>query len=423
MTGRTSALVLAATLATQGGGDPAAAHQPETRPNILWITSEDNAPSLGAYGDRDARTPVPRRLRASRPALPHRVVDGAGLCARPHCSHHRHVPAVDRRRAHAQPGATARGHADVPGAAARRGLLHDQQQQAGLQRDGGGRRPLASGVARWGRFRRRGHGWRVGRLVGHGALAQPPRRAAVLRGLQPRRHPRKPHSEEAGAEDPRSGRGACARLDAGHPRGARRLGRLPRQHDGDGRLGRTPARRARCRRARRRHHRLLFRRQRPGAAAPQTLRVRRRAARAAGGARTGEVPPPGAGRLRRGRSQRPPARIRRFGADGVEPGRPPSTGAHAGAGVHGSGRVAGAALRVRRAGAHGRALRPAACGPRPALRLHPQLHAAPRLRPVPGLRRADAGLAGVEAAVPGGPAEAAAVVGTGSRSLPRSCTT
>jgi arylsulfatase A-like enzyme len=58
MTGRTSALVLAATLATQGGGDPAAAHQPETRPNILWITSEDNAPSLGAYGDRDARTPV-----------------------------------------------------------------------------------------------------------------------------------------------------------------------------------------------------------------------------------------------------------------------------------------------------------------------------------------------------------------------------
>ena len=29
----------------------------QPRPNILWITSEDNAPNLGVYGDRDATTP------------------------------------------------------------------------------------------------------------------------------------------------------------------------------------------------------------------------------------------------------------------------------------------------------------------------------------------------------------------------------
>ena len=37
---------------------------PLSRPNILWITSEDNAPSLGAYGDRDAITPELDKLAA-----------------------------------------------------------------------------------------------------------------------------------------------------------------------------------------------------------------------------------------------------------------------------------------------------------------------------------------------------------------------
>ncbi|MEE2734618.1 MAG: sulfatase, partial [Verrucomicrobiota bacterium] len=32
------------------------------RPNILWITSEDNSPYLGCYGDLQARTPNLDRL-------------------------------------------------------------------------------------------------------------------------------------------------------------------------------------------------------------------------------------------------------------------------------------------------------------------------------------------------------------------------
>ena len=30
---------------------------PPSRPNILWIVSEDNSPLLGAYGDNFATTP------------------------------------------------------------------------------------------------------------------------------------------------------------------------------------------------------------------------------------------------------------------------------------------------------------------------------------------------------------------------------
>lgn len=37
----------------------------EERPNILWITSEDNGPFLGCYGDKNARTPVLNSLAAS----------------------------------------------------------------------------------------------------------------------------------------------------------------------------------------------------------------------------------------------------------------------------------------------------------------------------------------------------------------------
>lgn len=54
---RWSALVFAALVAACGSGDRPVAAQSSARPNILWITSEDNAPSLGAYGDRDAVTP------------------------------------------------------------------------------------------------------------------------------------------------------------------------------------------------------------------------------------------------------------------------------------------------------------------------------------------------------------------------------
>ena len=36
----------------------------QDRPNILWITSEDNSPVLGCYGDKQAHTPNLDRLAA-----------------------------------------------------------------------------------------------------------------------------------------------------------------------------------------------------------------------------------------------------------------------------------------------------------------------------------------------------------------------
>jgi arylsulfatase A-like enzyme len=67
---RAAALPCAATLAAAGalglgpgplGARPAAA---QARPNILWITSEDMSPNLGAFGDLYARTPHLDRLAA-----------------------------------------------------------------------------------------------------------------------------------------------------------------------------------------------------------------------------------------------------------------------------------------------------------------------------------------------------------------------
>ena len=50
------ALLLTPILLQLGCGEPGAP-EPDDRPNILWITSEDNGPHLGAYGDGYADTP------------------------------------------------------------------------------------------------------------------------------------------------------------------------------------------------------------------------------------------------------------------------------------------------------------------------------------------------------------------------------
>jgi uncharacterized sulfatase len=50
------------------------------RPHVLWITSEDNGPQLGCYGDRDADTPNLNRL-ASRGVRFRRVWSVAPVCA------------------------------------------------------------------------------------------------------------------------------------------------------------------------------------------------------------------------------------------------------------------------------------------------------------------------------------------------------
>jgi len=50
---KSAAALAVASLAARGG----AADKVADRPNILWITSEDNSPFLGCYGDKLARTP------------------------------------------------------------------------------------------------------------------------------------------------------------------------------------------------------------------------------------------------------------------------------------------------------------------------------------------------------------------------------
>jgi arylsulfatase A-like enzyme len=61
------------------GAWPAAA-QADDRPNILWISSEDNGPHLGAYGDPVARTPELDRL-AARGVRYTRAWSDAPVCA------------------------------------------------------------------------------------------------------------------------------------------------------------------------------------------------------------------------------------------------------------------------------------------------------------------------------------------------------
>ena len=71
-------------------------------PNILWVTSEDNGPHLGCYGDDYATTPNLDAL-AKKGMIYTRALSNAPVCApRPHNDHLRHVSTLNRFRAHAQ---------------------------------------------------------------------------------------------------------------------------------------------------------------------------------------------------------------------------------------------------------------------------------------------------------------------------------
>jgi uncharacterized sulfatase len=59
---------------------PIQAQKPQVRPNILWITSEDNGPHLGCYGDEYATTPNLDRLSA-RSLRYARAWSNAPVCA------------------------------------------------------------------------------------------------------------------------------------------------------------------------------------------------------------------------------------------------------------------------------------------------------------------------------------------------------
>ena len=55
-------------------------HAADARPNILWLTSEDNGPHLGAYGDPDADTPHLDRF-AARSIIHRHAWSNAPVCA------------------------------------------------------------------------------------------------------------------------------------------------------------------------------------------------------------------------------------------------------------------------------------------------------------------------------------------------------
>ena len=80
------------------------------RPNILWLTSEDHGPHLGCYGDAYATTPNVDRLAARGMIYTH-AWSNAPVCAPARTTLISGMYAdVDRRRAHAQPGAVPGGH-------------------------------------------------------------------------------------------------------------------------------------------------------------------------------------------------------------------------------------------------------------------------------------------------------------------------
>ena len=79
---------LALAVAGWAGAEPA----PAERPNILWITSEDNGPFLGCYGDKVARTPHLDRL-AARGVRFTNAFANSPVCAPARCSLITGVPA------------------------------------------------------------------------------------------------------------------------------------------------------------------------------------------------------------------------------------------------------------------------------------------------------------------------------------------
>ena len=74
---RAIAAAVAAAAAIPAG---AALAQAQERPNILWLSSEDNGPALGAYGDAYADTPHLDRL-AERGVVYRNAWSNAPVCA------------------------------------------------------------------------------------------------------------------------------------------------------------------------------------------------------------------------------------------------------------------------------------------------------------------------------------------------------
>ena len=156
------------------------AHAQDVRPNILWITSEDNGPHLGAYGDAYAITPNLDALAARGVRYLARVVHRARLRAGTHGDHLGHLSVLHWRRAHAEPRAPARRMRMFPALLREAGYYTSNNEKEDYNLVKAGRR--------------------LGRLVEDGALEEPEGRAAVLRRVQHHRVAREPGAAERRAK-------------------------------------------------------------------------------------------------------------------------------------------------------------------------------------------------------------------------------
>ena len=333
-----------------------AAQQPASHPNILWITSEDMGPHLGAYGDSYAVTPELDQL-ASRGMIYRNAWSTAPVCA----------PARTTLISGLYPPSTGsqhmRSNTRLP---ASMKMYPQYMRAAGYYCTNNSKEDY--------NLIKPGQVWDESSREAHWRNRKPGQPFFAIFNFTISHESRirdQPHELKA-----RPGRGPRPRLPSRHARSAAGLGAILRPHHRNGRAGRRRAPRAGTSRARRRNDHLLLRRPRLGHAAQQALDLQLGPECSPDRLLPREIPPPRSQRLQTRRGNRSPGGLHRFGPDPAQRSRRPASRAFPGTRFRREIRSPRAALHLRFPRAHGRALRHGPDCPRQALHLHPQLQAA-----------------------------------------------
>ncbi len=77
-----------------------AGQQPQKRPNILWISTEDLSPHFGCYGDKVAKTPNIDRLASQGIRYTQCIYNSSHQCSGQGRNNYRDVPDINRMYAH-----------------------------------------------------------------------------------------------------------------------------------------------------------------------------------------------------------------------------------------------------------------------------------------------------------------------------------
>ena len=340
------------------------AQAPVPRPNILWITSEDNGPHLGGYGDTYATTPNLDKLAVARHDLPERLVECAGLRARADHDHLRHVSHQHRLRAHAQHDAPAGEHENVSAISCARPATTapTTSRRTTTSNKPGKVWDDSSNKAHW-RNRKPGQPFFAvfNFVITHESQIRTRPHTAGPRSRQgriPAYHPDTPEVRQDWAQyyDNITDDGRPGRRDAGRA-GARTAWPKTRSSSIYGDHGSGMPRSKRWPYNSGLHVPLIVH-------IPEKFRQ-----------------PRADGMTSRAATTRPAGELRRSGADAAQPGRHQASGTRC-KGRRSSDRTRRpSGLRLRLPRTDGRALRPGAQRARQAIRLHPQLHAAQDLRP------------------------------------------